>query len=147
MSGLTVTIVLAFSQESATGETAEPVMIGAGDIAGYQAIVTEDTATGDLVDAQISARPDAYVFTVGDNAYPKGRLSDFDRCYDPAFGSACGSFLARTYPSLGNHEYSDASISRAAGYFDYFAGKAAMTVTGVMDTMPMTSGRTGGQLF
>ena len=127
MSGLSVTIVLAFSQESATGETADPVIIGAGDIAGCQATVTEDTATGDLVDAQVSARPDTYVFTVGDNAYPKGRLSDFDRCYDSAWGSTGGNFLARTYPSLGNHEYGDATISSAAGYFDYFAGKAAMT--------------------
>jgi hypothetical protein len=124
---LAVTIALASSQVSATGVPAGPVMIGAGDIAGCQATVTEDTATGDLVDAQVSARPDAYVFTVGDNAYPKGRLSDFDRCYDPAWGSVGGAFLARTYPSLGNHEYSDATISSAAGYFDYFAGKAAMT--------------------
>jgi acid phosphatase type 7 len=128
-SGSVVTVTLALSQQNATGQTADPVMIGAGDIAGCQATVTEDTATGDLVDAQVTARPDAYVFTVGDNAYPKGRLSDFNRCYDPAWGEAGGGFLARTYPSLGNHEYGDATTSSAAGYFDYFAGKAAMTGT------------------
>jgi acid phosphatase type 7 len=117
---------LTVPKETIAEGSAEPVMIGAGDIAGCQATVTEDTATGDLVDAQVALRPDAHVFTVGDNAYPKGRLSDFSRCYDPAWGAAGGSFLGRTYPSLGNHEYADATTSSASGYFDYFGGKAAM---------------------
>jgi hypothetical protein len=105
----------------------DPVMIGTGDIAECGATVTDDTATGDLVDAQLAAKPDTYVFTLGDNAYQHGKLSEFESCYEPTWGAAGGTFLGRTYPSLGNHEYQDAPTSSASGYFDYFVGKAAMT--------------------
>lgn len=105
----------------------DPVLIGAGDIADCSETVTDDTATGDLVDAQITARPTAYVYTLGDNAYQGGKLSEFNNCYDPTWGAAGGGFLGRTYPALGNHEYADAATSSAGGYFDYFMGRAAMT--------------------
>src|SRR5215217_227909 len=54
-------------------------LVGAGDIAssGSAAI-----ATGDLIDA----RPNARVFTAGDNAYPNGSPSDFTNKYHPAWG-------------------------------------------------------------
>lgn len=108
-------------------DTEDPVMIGAGDIADCRATVTDDADTGDLVDDQVSLEPNAYVFTLGDNAYPDGTLSNFKRCYDPTWGAAGGKFLGRTHPSPGNHDYQDAAISSAGGYFDYFTGKAAMT--------------------
>jgi hypothetical protein len=42
-----------------------------------------DVATGNLIDA----RPDATVFTAGDNAYPCGTLADYQTEYDPAWGA------------------------------------------------------------
>jgi Calcineurin-like phosphoesterase len=82
-------------------------IIGAGDIAtsGSAAI-----ATGNLIDA----RPDARVFTAGDNAYPDGTASDYTTKYEPAWG---GLLKNRTSPSPGNHEY---YTSGASGYKNYF---------------------------
>lgn len=113
--------VLEIVSGETTGPNPDPVMIGSGDIAGCD--VREDGATGDLVEAQIAARPDTFAYNLGDNAYQSGKLSEFDDCYDPAWGD----FLGRTYPALGNHEYEDALQSSASGYFDYFVGRAAMT--------------------
>src|SRR5829696_5593601 len=81
-------------------------LVGAGDIAssGSAAI-----ATGDLIDA----RPNARVFTAGDNAYPNGSPSDFTNKYHPAWGP----FKNRTSPSPGNHDY---NTFGASGYKTYF---------------------------
>jgi hypothetical protein len=54
---------------------------------------------------------------LGDNAYPNGRLTDYQSCYDPYFGSE----KARTRPVPGNHEYDTGS---AAGYLTYFGSRA-----------------------
>jgi acid phosphatase type 7 len=61
--------------------------------------------------------PDATVYTLGDNAYESGTLSEFQAYYDPTWGT----FKARTHPSVGNHEYNTAG---ASGYFDYFGAAA-----------------------
>jgi hypothetical protein len=86
------------------------VLIGAGDIATCDS--TADSRTAALVE-----RYPGTVFTLGDNVYPDGRRTDFDRCYAPTWGR----FKNRTRPAVGNHEY---HTSGAAGYFDYF-GPAA----------------------
>jgi acid phosphatase type 7 len=83
-------------------------LVGAGDIASQG---DADVATGDLIDA----RPEAIVFTAGDNAYPMGSLSNYTNKYEPAWGP----FKARTRPSPGNHEY---MTSGASGYKTYFSG-------------------------
>src|SRR5215217_5615205 len=54
-------------------------LVGAGDIADDG---NADVATGNLIDA----RPNARVFTAGDNAYPNGSASDFTTKYEPAWG-------------------------------------------------------------
>jgi hypothetical protein len=87
-------------------------LVGAGDIATNG---TADTATGDLIDA----RPDARVFTAGDNAYPDGTASDFTNKYHPAWGP----FKNRTSPSPGNHDY---HTSGASGYKNYFGSVAGL---------------------
>jgi hypothetical protein len=87
-------------------------LVGAGDIAD---IGSADIATGDLIDA----RPDARVFTAGDNAYPNGSASDFTNEYEPAWGP----FKNRTSPSPGNHDY---STSGASGYKNYFGSVAGL---------------------
>jgi hypothetical protein len=91
----------------------DPVITAAGDIA--EADPSSATrATADLVE---SINP-SVVLTLGDNQYPSGLLSDYLTGYDPTWGS----FLSRTFPAPGNHEYN--SSSTAAGYFDYFGSRA-----------------------
>jgi hypothetical protein len=87
-------------------------LVGAGDIA---TSASADTATGNLIDA----RPDAHVFTVGDNAYPNGSASDYTNKYEPAWGP----FKNRTSPSPGNHDY---YTSGASGYKNYFGSVAGL---------------------
>jgi acid phosphatase type 7 len=87
-----------------------PVLVGAGDIATCPNTGDEDTAA--LLDDIDSA-----VFTLGDNAYEGGTDADFENCYDPSWGR----HKARTYPSVGNHEYHTAD---ASGYFNYFGAAA-----------------------
>jgi hypothetical protein len=86
----------------------DPVVVAAGDIAGDG---SGDTATAAVVSA---INPDR-VLTTGDNTYPDGALSDYQKWYAPTWGS----FLSKTRPVPGNHDY---HISGAAGYFDYFNG-------------------------
>ncbi|HSV66044.1 MAG TPA: metallophosphoesterase [Mycobacteriales bacterium] len=98
-----------------TGTTAssppgDPVLVGAGDIAGCGSPGDEATAT--LLDG-ISGT----VYTTGDNAYPNGSSSDYADCYNPTWGR----HRARTRPAPGNHEYNTAG---ATGYYGYF-GTAA----------------------
>ncbi len=53
----------------------------------------------------------------GDLAYMHGSPSDFQRCFEPAWGQ----FRHRWRPSPGNHEY---ETPGAAGYFQYFGSAA-----------------------
>jgi hypothetical protein len=79
-------------------------LVGAGDIgaSGGPSKGLADDATGDLIEA----RPEATVFTAGDNAYPYGTLENYQQEYEPAWGRELGSNIkARTKPSPGNHEY------------------------------------------
>jgi Calcineurin-like phosphoesterase len=102
-------------------------LVGAGDIATNG---SADSATGDLIEA----RPDARVFTAGDNAYPDGRASDYTNRYEPAWGP----FKARTMPSPGNHEYQTAG---ASGYFDYFSATPSAPVPNTPDNPGLTPGK------
>ena len=88
----------------------DPVLVGAGDIARCSS--NGDEATADLLDSIPGT-----VFTTGDNVYEDGTASEFANCYDPSWGR----HKARTYPSVGNHDY---LTKGAAGYFDYFGSVA-----------------------
>jgi acid phosphatase type 7 len=94
--------------------TDDPVIAGAGDISPQsQSPTNGDTKTAQLLDA---IDPTA-VLTLGDNQYEQGTLSQFNSYYAPDWGR----HKAKTYPSVGNHEYQTAG---AAGYFDYFGARA-----------------------
>ncbi|MCD6725894.1 MAG: Ig-like domain-containing protein, partial [Solirubrobacteraceae bacterium] len=104
--------------QSRTFTRADPVMIGAGDIAGCE------SGDGDAQTAALLARyPNANVFTLGDNAYPNGQPSEYANCYDPTWGAA----KARTRPIPGGHDL--ATVSGGAlpgkGYVDYFGAQLA----------------------
>ena len=81
------------------------VFVGAGDIA--------TSGSGDEATAQLLDNIPGTVFTLGDNAYTNGTLSEYMNYYEPTWGR----HKARTRPSPGNHEY---NTSGAAGYYDYF---------------------------
>jgi hypothetical protein len=89
---------------------ADPVLVGAGDIASCTS--SNDEATAALLDGI-----EGTVFTLGDNAYEKGTAAEFANCYGPTWGR----HKARTRPSVGNHEYYTAG---ASGYFGYFGDAA-----------------------
>jgi hypothetical protein len=57
------------------------------------------------------------VLTLGDNQYEHGSLAQYQASYHPSWGR----HFARTYPSVGNHEY---LTDQARGYFDYFGARA-----------------------
>jgi acid phosphatase type 7 len=93
-------------------------LVGAGDIATSGSV---DTATANL----ILQRPDARVFTAGDNAYPDGTASDFTSNYE----SAWGPFKNRTSPSPGNHDYHTSGASAYKNYFGSVAGLRSVNPT------------------
>jgi hypothetical protein len=91
-----------------TGE--DPVLVGAGDIAGCS--TPGDDATALLLD-----EIPGVVYTTGDNAYPNGTDAEYADCYDPTWGR----HKSRTRPVPGNHEYASPG---AAPYFRYFGSAA-----------------------
>ena len=90
---------------------ADPVLVGAGDIADCGQL------SGAAKTAVLLDRISGTVFTLGDNAYLSGTPQQFTDCYAPTWGR----HKARTHPAAGNHEYRTAA---AQGYFDYFGDAA-----------------------
>jgi hypothetical protein len=95
---------------SSTTLAADPVLVGAGDIA-YCG------STGDSATARLLLSISGTVFTTGDNAYDRGTSTEYANCYGPTWGQV----RSRTRPVSGNHEY---LTSGAAGYFGYFGSRA-----------------------
>ena len=89
---------------------ADPVLVGAGDIA--SCAYADDSRTAALLD-RIPGR----VFAAGDTAYPRGSTAQFRDCYGPTWGR----WRLRTSPAIGNHEYKTAS---GGPYWDYFGARA-----------------------
>jgi fibronectin type 3 domain-containing protein len=96
------------AETSAVPVALDPVLVGAGDIAGQ-------AWTGDEATAQLLDGIPGTVFTLGDNAYQDGTAAEFASYYDPTWGR----HRARTRPTPGNHDY---NTPNATGYFDYFNG-------------------------
>jgi calcineurin-like phosphoesterase family protein len=92
--------------------SSDPVLVGAGGIAGCAS--SGDEATAALLDGIAGT-----VFTAGDSAYEDGKASEWANCYDPSWGRHKG----RTRPVPGNHDW---ATDRGNPYFDYW-GKAAGT--------------------
>ena len=90
---------------------ADPVFVGAGDIA--DCLTTTDTDTAALLDGI-----DGTVFTAGDNAYLFGTPMDFTNCYEPTWGP----HKARTRPAPGNHDYISPGAIPYYAYFGTHAG-------------------------
>ncbi|MDN0077440.1 metallophosphoesterase [Crenobacter sp. SG2303] len=93
---------------SSIGE--DPVVLAAGDIA-------QCPGPGAALTAHLLAGLTGIVLAVGDLAYERGSLDEFDHCYEPTWGA----YKARTFPVPGNHEY---ETPNAAGYFAYWGDRA-----------------------
>jgi PKD repeat protein len=97
------------------------VFVGAANIAACYN--DNDEATAKLLDAI-----PGQVFTLGDNAFPDGSITDYTNCYQPTWGR----HKLRTRPVVGNHEY---QTPNGAGYYQYWgiaagdAGKGWYTYT------------------
>jgi hypothetical protein len=89
----------------------DPILVGAGDIAGCPDLIGAE-ATAKLLDSIPGT-----VFTTGDNAYEEGTAQQFHDCY----GITWGRHKARTRPAPGNHEFHSGA---ATPYFDYFGANA-----------------------
>jgi hypothetical protein len=108
-------VVLAFTgttllEPEAAGRRADPVIVAAGDLCGSP---TDCRPTARLI-GRISPRR---VLTLGDNAYPAGRLWQYRAYYRPNWGR----FKAKTSPVPGNHDF---HTPNARGYRDYFGARA-----------------------
>ncbi|MEO5888132.1 MAG: metallophosphoesterase, partial [Anaerolineales bacterium] len=104
-------LALFIGNQPVVAQTSDPVFVGAGDIANCS--TTQDESTAQLLDAI-----DGTVFTLGDNVYQSGTLTEFNNCYGPTWGR----HKDRTRPSPGNHDYNTAG---ATGYYTYFGAGAS----------------------
>jgi hypothetical protein len=66
------------SSEKSLAQTGDPVFVGAGDITNCGR--TQDESTAKLLDGIAGT-----VFTLGDNAYSDGTLTQFNDCYAPTW--------------------------------------------------------------
>jgi hypothetical protein len=103
--------------ETTLAQSADPVFVGAGDIANCSG---EGESTAQLLDNIAGT-----VFTLGDNVYSDGTLTEFTNCYGPTWGR----HKSRTRPIPGNHDYHTAG---AAGYYTYFGTTASPLDTNCM---------------
>jgi hypothetical protein len=110
-----LTVTYAGVSASADVVVAPPVLVGAGDIASCGH--TDDEATGRLLDSIPGV-----VFTAGDDAYPSGSVTDFTRCYEPAWGR----HKSRTRPTLGNHDFRTGAGAPFYWYFGVVAGDSGL---------------------
>ncbi len=97
--------------------SADPILVGAGDISICGSANGEPTAK--ILDGLFAngANSNGVVFTAGDNAYNDELLSEYQSCYNPTWGR----HKSRTRPSPGNHER---DVTAAGGYFQYFGANA-----------------------
>jgi hypothetical protein len=95
-------------------EPSEPlpaeVILVAGNIATCG--TTNDEATAAVLDTLPGT-----VFTLGDNAFPRESEDPYRDCYAPSWGR----HKARTYATLGNHEYASGNANPS---FEYFGDRA-----------------------
>ena len=85
------------------------VLIGAADICRGG----EEKANAYAPAALIVDRPDAVVFTAGDNSNETGSEADYEECVAPTWGV----FRDRTFPAPGNHDY---ETTGAEPYYDFY---------------------------
>jgi acid phosphatase type 7 len=108
--GAVTAAALAMATGTAAATNADPVLVGAGDIADCG--TSDDEHTAALIDGIAGD-----VFTAGDNVYPSGTASNYASCYGPSWGR----FKSRTHPVMGNH---DLGSNSSSAYYDYFGSAA-----------------------
>lgn len=98
----------------------DPVVMAAGDIACEPGSARGRKCRDDLTAELLG--PATHVITAGDNQYNCGRLSS----YQGGYAKTWGLHLDKTYPIVGEDEYSGSGCSTpgAEGYFTYFASRA-----------------------
>ena len=100
-----------------TAPGADPVFVGAGDIASCD--VTTDTDTGILLEGI-----QGNVWTTGDNVYDFGTTQEFTDCYAPTPWGGAG-IKPRTRPVPGNHDWGTGGPREdLVPYFAYFGANA-----------------------
>ena len=82
--------------------TTPEIFTGAGNIGDCGG--NYDEQTGQLLDSLPGT-----VFTLGDNAFPHGAAADYTNCFGPAWGR----HKARTWATLGNHDYDSGNANAA----------------------------------
>ena len=99
------------------------VLIGAGDIAGCSQ--SADLLTAMIVDSVLRAdsveKVTDAVFTLGDNVYDNGTVSDFAKCFTPTWGDPKRRIMDKIRPTPGNHDY---YTPAANAYYQYFGARA-----------------------
>lgn len=115
-----VAAVLQAAAAPGAAAVGDPVVMAAGDIACEPGSARGRKCRDDLT-AELLYEA-THVLTVGDNQYNCGRLSAYRAAYDTTWGK----HLAKTYPVVGEDEYSGGGCSTpgAEGYFTYFADRA-----------------------
>jgi hypothetical protein len=89
--------------------------VAAGDIA--QCFDAQPRASAAAKSAALVTPDDAWVLTLGDNAYPDGKPKEFAGCFGPTWGA----FKDPIRPAIGNRE---SHTPNADGYFGYFGEQA-----------------------
>jgi hypothetical protein len=78
-------------------------------------------ATANLISSRLSQLDS--VWTLGDNQYPCGALSDFNNYYDRSWGA----FFGKTHPTIGDQDIGASTSCDGKpqnGYFQYFGARA-----------------------
>lgn len=106
------------ADQSDTNQSANPVIVAAGDIACPAGKPVTSTTCQQDATAKLAAslKPEA-VLVLGDLQYENATLAEFQSGYDKSWGA----LKDKTRPVPGNHEY---NTPGAAGYFDYFGAAA-----------------------
>jgi hypothetical protein len=107
---LEATLPVASDRDNQAAPNPEAVLLAAGDIGTCQGGGGEATAA-------LLERLPGTVAALGDNVYEDGSAEEYASCYAPHWGR----LLARTRPTVGNHDYHTAA---AAPYFAYFGSAA-----------------------
>lgn len=95
--------------ENAVLGDAAVVAYAVGDLCDSHA---ESTGCMETSDQVLAAGDAEYVFVLGDNAYERGTIEEYESNYEPAWGR----LKDKTFPAPGNHE----GFNYFKGYFDYF---------------------------
>lgn len=114
---IAIAAALLVSGDAAARRSPAPdVLVGAGEIATCNS--DNDELTAKRIDAV-----DGTVFTLGNNAWSRGTLDEFEDCYEPTWGR----HRDRTRAAVGERDF---LTPRAAGLFAYFDGTTAVPPPG-----------------